>query len=451
MEQTGSPRITVLRVAAALLLLAPAILYTWRTWDELGARRLLRMDLAETEHIRYGLFNADRWVEQIVPILDRQIDALDLTAQNRASLRPMVERALYRLLDQVKAQMAPKPTPGGSSGGFGAGFAAQAASLLANSMINTLKPKVPQFAGVVLQELGSKENKQAVKNYLASVIAEGAKNTFSPVDMTTYSAILKRYGCADAAACRVELGNRIKQSDSRIAHSCLAALAATALAFLLLLVRRSPLRWYEVLVMMLFCATLLLGGVLSPMLEVEARISRVAFTFFGQPISFNDQLIYYQSKTVLEVFHTLIDIGKPDMTIVAVLLLTFSIIFPTLKLLTLGICLVRLDWLRRYRIAKFFALESSKWSMADVMALSIFMAFVAFNGVIGNALSGLQSPGARIVVPTDSSQILAGFYLFVGFVLSSLFLSWKLGRDLKSAYAARDAGTTFAETNRIKY
>jgi hypothetical protein len=71
--------------------------------------------------------------------------------------------------------------------------------------------------------------------------------------------------------------------------------------------------------------------------------------------------------------------------------------------------------------------------MADVMALAIFMSYVAFNGVITSAMNSLQAPGAQLVIPTDSSKILAGFYLFLGFVLASLFLSRKLERALKSA------------------
>jgi hypothetical protein len=110
------------------------------------------------------------------------------------------------------------------------------------------------------------------------------------------------------------------------------------------------------------------------------------------------------------------------------LVLMFSVVFPTLKILTLGCCLGRPDWLRKYRIVRFFALESSKWSMADVMALAIFMSYVAFNGVISSAMGSLQAPGAQLVIPTDSSKILPGFYLFIGFVLASLFLSWKLER-----------------------
>ena len=120
-------------------------------------------------------------------------------------------------------------------------------------MITNLRPRVPEFAGVVLKELGRPENKEAVKKYLAGVLAEGAKNTFSAVDMTEYSAILKQYGCADAAACRVELGNRIREADGRITRWYLTALGAAALAFVLLLAGKRAPRWFDVLVLLLFC------------------------------------------------------------------------------------------------------------------------------------------------------------------------------------------------------
>ena len=106
MAPTPPRRIFDFRFAIALLLLAPAALFAWRTVDGLAARRVLRTDLAELGHVRFGVLNADRWVEKILPILDGKIDALDLTAESSASLRPTVEKALYRLLDQVKEQMS---------------------------------------------------------------------------------------------------------------------------------------------------------------------------------------------------------------------------------------------------------------------------------------------------------------------------------------------------------
>ena len=134
---------------------------------------------------------------------------------------------------------------------------------------------------------------------------------------------------------------------------------------------------------------------------------------------------------MLEVFRTLIRLGRPEMWVVGVLVLIFSVVFPTLKLLTLSMCLI---WPRllQMRLARFLALESSKWSMADVMALAIFMSYVAFNGVIANTMGGLRDMGAQLTIPTQSSKILPGYYLFIGFCLASLFLSKALEKGIRS-------------------
>jgi uncharacterized paraquat-inducible protein A len=187
-----------------------------------------------------------------------------------------------------------------------------------------------------------------------------------------------------------------------------------------------------VVVLMLFCITVLVGGVLSPMLEVEVRITKVDATLLGQPIEFREQSLYFRSKTVLEVFQTLIEMGRPQMTVVAVLVLLFSVVFPALKMLALSACLFRPAMLRTSRIVKFFAFDVSKWSMADVMALAIFMSFVAFNGVIESGMGGLRSVVGQLVIPTNSSTILPGYYLFIGFCLASIILSKKLERGIAS-------------------
>ncbi len=379
------------------------------------------MELAEISHVRYGLLNADRWVEKIVPILSAQIDALDLTASSGASLRPTIVKSLNNLLDQVKTQLIPKPAEGGGL----AGFAAQAQAMMITNMLAGLKPHVPEYADMVLKELGKPENKKALRDYMRNVMTDGAKTTFGAVDTTWYSGILKQYNCANGPACQTELSKRIADLDSSVSFHYLLALCATALAFLILGNSRPAIA-----LQLLFCVILLAGGLLTPMLEVEAKISSLSLTFFGQGISFPEQLLYYQSKSVLEVFHTLITMGQPEMMLVGVLVLMFSVVFPALKVIATALCLIQPSLLTRFRLARFFALESSKWSMADVMALAIFMSFVAFNGLIGNALGGLQGKGVQLVIPTDSSKILPGFYLFVGFCMFSLWLAKKLERSV---------------------
>jgi uncharacterized paraquat-inducible protein A len=190
-----------------------------------------------------------------------------------------------------------------------------------------------------------------------------------------------------------------------------------------------------VLVLMLFCIAMLVGGVLSPMLEVEVRVTKLDATLLGTPIEFRDQSLYYRSKTVLEVFQTLIQMGRPEMTLVGVLVILFSVVFPALKMLALGACLFRPALLRTNRVVKLLAFELSKWSMADVMVLAIFMSFVAFNGVTGSAWDGLRGmPNIqKVQIPTNASQILPGYYLFIGFCVSSIFLSKKLERGIASS------------------
>jgi hypothetical protein len=410
------------------LLLAPAIWFTWLTIEGLAARRNLRMELAEMSHVRYGLLNADRWREIIVPILNAKIDGLDLRAADRASLRPTVEKALYRLLDDVKQRMSAKD----SSSGPAAGFLGQGNALIANMMVGALRPHVPEYADVVLAELGTPANKQAVKNYIGGVLAEGAKSTFGNVDMRWYSSILQEQGCKDSVSCQQQLGSRIRELDATIGRDYLVVLGVAAVAFALMMIGRPILQRSGVVLLLLFSLVLLAGGVLTPMLEVEAKISHVGFTFLGQSIAFDDQLLYFQSKSVLEVFRTLISSGRPEMWFVGGLVLMFSIVFPMLKVFTLGFCLHKPALLRRNRVVKFLAVDASKWSMADVMALAIFMSFVAFNGLIGNTMNGLKETGADLVIPTDSSKILPGYFLFIGFCLASLLLSKRLERAAKA-------------------
>jgi len=438
-EQTGNGG-GYLRVIAGALLLLPASWFTWQTIEGLKARRDLRTELAEISHVRYGILNADRWRDILVPILNAQIDALDFQLDKQAGLRPMVEKALYRLLDQVKdrmsAQQPANPAPAAEAGGllgglFGGGGAGGGNAMIANMMVGALKPHVPEYATIVMQEFGRPENKRALKNYIRNVLVEGAQKTFGNVDKRWYEYILKKHGCTEATPCQQQIGNEIAGMEAAIQQDYAIVLGSSAVAFLLLMVGVPALRRPSVLLLMLFCLVLLAGGVLTPMLEVEAKISRVSLSILGQKVVFENQLLYFQSKSVLEVFKALITKGRADMWFVGVLVLMFSVVFPILKILTLGVCLFRPSLLR-VRVVRFFALESSKWSMADVMALAIFMSYVAFNGLIANTMSGLQETGAELLIPTDSSKILPGYYLFIGFVLASLFLSKKLERGIRA-------------------
>jgi hypothetical protein len=431
-----------IRLAIGAALLVPAIWFTCLTINGLAERRDLRTDLAELQHVRYGILSADQWRGIIGPILNAQVDKLDLNGQAK-NLRPMVEHSLNNLLDSIQKQMsAPRPAapnakqPQGSKakpapGGF------TAPPMMVNMIVNSLRPHIPEYTNVVLAELSKPQNQKAFKESVRTVLNDAVKNTFSSVDMTTYNAILKRHGCSAGADCEEQLRNRIQRSDNELNKDYLIVLASAALAFILLTATRGALSRPAVLVLMLFCLAMLAGGVLSPMLEVEVRVTRLDATLLGAPVEFRDQSLYYRSKTVLEVSRTLLEMHRPAMSLVAILVILFSVVFPVLKMLALSASLFRPSLLRNSRVVRILAFELSKWSMADVMVLAIFMSFIAFNGVIEGGMGGIRSQPAvqQLVLPTDSSTILPGYYLFIGFCVGSIFLSKKLERGIATVSA----------------
>ncbi len=413
-------RWSILRLAAAAILLLPAIWFSWNTVDGLAARRAMRTDLAEIENVRYGILSADQWRSIIGPMLNAQIDKLDFSGQSK-NLRPQVQRALNALLDKIDANK-----PGGIQG------------MMVSKMIATLRPQVPQYTDVVMAQLVNRGTEKSFKDSIRGVLANAVANTFGNTDMTTYNAILRHYGCSSGAACEQILGQKIAAADTQLNRYYLTVLTSAALAFILLMVGGPTLSRGAIVVLMLFCIAMLAGGVLSPMLEVEVRVTKIDATLLGTPIEFQDQSLYYRSKTVFEVFQTLIHMGRPEMTLVGVLVILFSVVFPTLKMLALGASLFRPALLRTNRFIKLLAFELSKWSMADVMVLAIFMSFVAFNGVIGSAFDGLRSvPNVQqVLIPTNASKILPGYYLFIGFCVGSILLSRKLQHGIASGSAS---------------
>ena len=259
--------------------------------------------------------------------------------------------------------------------------------------------------------------------------------------MTTYNAVLSRYGCSSGDVCEQIIGQKIAASDAQLNRDYLTVLGSAALAFILLMVGTKTLSRSAVVVLTLFCIAMGASGVLSPMLEVEVRVTKIDATLLGTPIEFNDQSLYYRSKTVFEVFHTLIHMGRPEMMLVGILVIMFSVVFPTLKMLALGASVFRPSLLRTNVIVKLLVFELSKWSMADVMVLAIFMSFVAFNGVISGALDGLRSVSNihQVLIPTNASKILPGYYLFIGFCISSIALSRKLMNGIDTGSGAHGA------------
>jgi hypothetical protein len=155
----------------------------------------------------------------------------------------------------------------------------------------------------------------------------------------------------------------------------------------------------------------------------------MTIVLLGHPVSFENQVLYFQSKSILDVFWIMIRHHDIQMKFVGVLLITFSIIFPLLKIFSTAGYYLNYHNARGNGVIRFFVLSSGKWSMADVMVVAIFMAYIGFNGIIASQLDHLRSEAQEMVLlATNGTALQPGYYLFLAYTLLALFLSELLTR-----------------------
>ena len=160
------------------------------------------------------------------------------------------------------------------------------------------------------------------------------------------------------------------------------------------------------------------------MLEVDARIKSLDFVLLGEHIHFQNQVLFYESKSILGVVEVLFKQPAADSLAVGFLILCFSILFPVTKLISTGIHLLSKRKLAENRIIKFFAFQSGKWSMADVIVIAILMTYIGLNGLLDYQLASLNIKSDELtVLTTNNTALQPGYIIFISFVLYGLILS----------------------------
>jgi hypothetical protein len=334
--------------------------------------QLLRIDLAEVNHIRYSMLNVDEWSDQVGQIIAKNIDEFTVTPLNQQKLQTSLENILYTLIDDVEKLMEER-----TSGAF-SGVKKWVANLAVD--MNELRDSVPAFSREILIELQRPETKKGLTDFLVSKLDEFTASTYSEDRMEVLQQVLRKYDCISKEECREVLLQRLDRKNESINLRVMLILGLVIAAFLITLLPRGTLTPFRATMLTLGCLCLLLGGIITPMIELEAKIDMLAFKLLGERMIFEDNVIFFQSKSITDMVHILMKEGSIQMIFVGGLIFTFSVIFPSAKLISSLIYAFDFRKLRTHSVIRFFVLKSGKWSMADVMVVAIFMAYIGFNG-----------------------------------------------------------------------
>ena len=406
------------------ILLLSSILYSVSTLLDIGSKdKALKSDYTELHSVQYGLFNSTIWANKIASIVDEKIDEFDFTSTSRVEIKTYIEKMLDTLI--VEADRTIREHNKGKRSFFDS-IVGSTKQMVTDSLINIkdMRKKVPQFTDAIMNELEKESNQKIIKKIMREKLRKLTDQNLAHTDMTVFNQVLKRYNSKDFDSCNIALDKRLASTEKQMNEGTIHILIMSAILIILVLLQGTLLQSISLFLLSATSVALLVPGIILPMLDIEAKIDKLFFSILDKPLTFTDQILFFQSKSISDLVNLLLDSGETKMIFVGVLLTTFSIIFPSLKLFSSYLYYYSRSFIGNNFVVRFFALKSTKWSMADVMVVSIFMAYLGLDGVVDAELQKVETKAMPInVITTNGTVLEVGFFLFLGFVFTSFVLS----------------------------
>jgi len=382
----------------------------------------LKADYAKVNDITLGLFSVQQWHDKIAGIIKRQVGGFKLTKNQNNQLQAEVEGIILALINKAQALIdKPSETIKGKIKKF---------AVKKFVDIDKIKAQVPGFAKTMMARINNPANNKqltvtAMNRYAAMERTPYFDSSIRAYDSITTS-VYNKYKVNSANQLNDKLIAALNTIKTETYNYLAGMLTCIIIVLTLWWVLRKRVELHATLFVMslLFAFILLAVGLSASMIEVDARIPSINFTLLGEHIVFKDQVLFFQSKSILDVVHVLLT--QPDLQskFVGILILVFSILFPVTKLTSTGIHLLAKRKLAENKIVRYFAFESGKWSMADVMVIAILMAYIGLNGLLQSQLESLNIKSDFLtIIATNNTSLQPGYIIFISYVLYGLVLS----------------------------
>jgi len=415
----------LLIVSLSILLIATAF-SGYRFYQLAFEQKGIKEDYSLSNNITFGIFSVDRWGEKISAVVDRRVKGFKLTTKQKSEMQEQVEKELHGMVNKAVADFT-KPKKG-----LGAKLKKLAFDAFVD--VDELHGQVPSFARTIVQKITSPASLKKIKGIAVSKVDELEAQTYDKTDTTITTVeqtIYHKYKVTNSTDFDKVVKSKLDQITASSHQYAFVMIVSVAIALLLWLILRKKAHLHVPLFFMslLFAVVLLAVGVISPIIEVDARIHSLEFALLGDKLVFTNQVLFFQSKSIIGIISTLIEQPKPDAVLVGVLLMVFVIVLPLLRLLARGIHVSCSHLFQNPKVLRFMAFDLGKWDMADVMVVGIAMTYIGLNGILKSQLSGLNIENDTLKTVTENNSALQpGFFVFVAYVAFAKLLSFLLKR-----------------------
>lgn len=420
----------ILLVTGLSILLCAEAWFGFRVSALSAQQERIKEDYSVANSITFGIFSVDEWRVKIASVVNRKIEDFNMTTEQKKALQKKIEKQLNTLIDKA-IYRANKPQKG---------LGGKLKKLAFNALVDPdeLYEQVPAFASTIVNRINKPASRKRLKGILTSKIDQLEKQTFDnsePVNVKVTRHIYAKYQVSNAEEFEKKIDELLTKTRTLTYHYAYGMAGCVVLALGLWLLMRKQVRLHTPLYILslLFAFVLLLVGSTATIIEVDARIESLNFTLLNEKLSFTNQVLFFQSKSIIGIIQALIDQPKPDAILAGVLILLFVMILPVLRLIGKGILIWGRDSYTENKLIRFLAFDLGKWDMADVMVVAIGMTYIGLNGILKNQLSGLNIQEDLLSTSTkNDTSLQPGYFIFASYVLYAGILSLILKRITKS-------------------
>ena len=308
----------LLIIGLSALLIAEGI-FAWRLHILSADQEQIKTDYSDVNNITLGLLSVDNWKDQVAGIINHQIKHFKLTPKEKRELQVEVEQVIYALIDKAEA-MVNKPQQ--SLGG-------KIKKLAVKTFVKTdkIRAQVPAFARSIMAKVDNPKQKARLSNMAMSQFQAAQHSTSADSSRAVNEKLIQKMYHKYGESSMDELGKKqmnlldaIRISMYHHVFGMLACILAV-LACWWFLRKRVDLHAILFIMSLFFAFILLAVGLTATMIEVDCRIRSLDFVLFGEHVRFQNQVLFYESKSILGVVKVLFAQPTADSLAVGALIL----------------------------------------------------------------------------------------------------------------------------------
>ena len=420
----------------ALLATIYLAIVAFRLYEDFEEYIEMKEDYAEISRLNYSLFNIQKWKTIAMDVFTKEISQFQISPKAYDEAKAELEKYLHSIyetyivsgviFDQVIADAE-------REGKVNKVMLKMLKENIKEQIVKLkIKEHIPAMAVQLADELKNNEPRLRTimqeeltrlihfnENYPVTDPRTTIYAKYKTTDFDSASAFLK----TQIEVKRVDLDQRVKYLFAAL----MVCIGLVAMMYYMLGINL-------VISLISLISLVFLGiGVNLPMIEIDARMNSFVFNLFDKDISFGEQSVLFQSKSILGVTKTLLESRGIDLKIVGYMVLCFSVVFPMIKLILSAFYLGSAR-LQKSKLIKSIIFYLGKWSMADVFVVALFMAYIGFFGLVDSQLGAIeQNKGGFAVETVNYTHLGPGALFFTAYCVLSIILGTVISKRVDAA------------------